>query len=482
MRPPSLRLRLTLLWGAVSLGVLLGLQLLALAVLNAQLSGELDRDLALETRQYQQSVAGTRNLAELQRQATAFLAEDSNAGTGLAAAYVISFADGTLVTNTEDVDLRATIASAPRSPGQPITVHDARRGDFRVAVIPILQNGLQLGDFRIALPLSGAESTVRNLVTPMLIGNALLIGLGGVVAYRVIGGGLAPVRAITATAAGISDGELSRRIGYQGPRDEVGRLAETFDAMLARLQSGFEQRQAFYSLASHELRTPLTIVRGHLEVLRRQDQPSVQEVRETLDIALEELARITADVNDMLLLGRMLLGQPGEMEEIDAGSVLRDVHRRARGLAVRDWQLEIAGPAPVRADAEQLSRALFNLVTNAVRHTHEGARVRLACITSAEWAQLKVVDSGDGIPQVNLAHIFAPWHRVSARDGSVGGLGLMIVREVARAHGGDVEVHSQEGAGTTFTIWLPLELDAPRRQALQRSGSGTGALRELPAH
>ena len=481
MRPPSLRLRLTLLWGAVSLVVLLGLQLLALAVLNAQLSGELDRDLALEARQYQQSVAGARNLADLEQRATAFLAEDSNAGTGLAAAYVISFVDGTLVTNTQDMDLRATIASAQRGPGQPISVNDARLGDFRVAVIPIEQNGRRLGEFRIALPLSGAESTVRNLVTPMLVGNALLIGLGGVLAYRVIGGGLAPVRAITATAAGISDGDLSRRIGYQGPRDEVGRLAETFDAMLARLQSVFEQRQAFYSLASHELRTPLTIVRGHLEVLRRQDQPSVQEVRETLDIALEELARITADVNDMLLLGRMLLGQPGEMEEVDAGTVLRDVHRRARGLAVRDWQLDVAGPAPVRADAEQLSRALFNLVTNAVRHSREGARVRLACIPSAEWVRLEVEDAGDGIRQVDLVHIFAPWHRAGARDGSVGGLGLMIVREVARAHGGDVEVRSQEGAGTTFTIWLPLELDATRPHALEHRRSGAGGLRGLPA-
>src|SRR5262249_27427071 len=134
------------------------------------------------------------------------------------------------------------------------------------------------------------------------------------------------------------------------------------------------------------------------------------------------------------------------------------------------------------ADAEQLSRALFNLVTNAVRHTHEGARVRLACITYAEWAQLEVADSGDGIRQVDLAHIFAPWHRVGARDGRVGGLGLMLVRDVARAHGGDGEVRSQEGAGTTFTIWLPLELDAPQRQALEHSGSGAGALRGLPVH
>jgi len=157
----------------------------------------------------------------------------------------------------------------------------------------------------------------------------------------------------------------------------------------------------------------------------------------------------------------MLLGQPGPMEELDAGAVLRDVHRRARGLAVRDWRLEISGPAPVHGDAEQLSRALLNLVTNAVRHTREGDRVRLACISSAGWTRLEVADSGVGIRPADLAHVFSPWYRASSGADSVGGLGLMIVREVARTHGGDAEVQSQERAGTTFTIRLPALVEAP---------------------
>lgn len=452
----SLRLRLTLLWSAVSLVVLLGLEVLALAVLSAQLIGDVDRNLALAARQYQQDVAGAVDQVDLQRRAAAFLASDSDAGSGLAAAYVVRFEDGMLVTNTPDTGLQATIAAARPAAGQPVTVHDPRRGDLRVAVIAIERQGRPVGDLRIALPLASAETTVGNLLTPMLVANALLIGLGGVLAYLVLGGGLAPIRAITAAAASISDGDLSRRIGYRGPRDEVGRLAGTFDAMLARLQRGFEQRQAFYSLASHELRTPLTIVRGHLEVLRRMEKADRDEIRETLDVALEELARITDDVNDMLLLGRMLLGQPGAMEDIDAGTVLREAHRRARGLAVRDWRLEIAGPAPVRADAEQLTRALLNLVTNAVRYTREEDRVRLACRSNEAYVRLEVADSGQGIRQADLPHVFAPWYRVGTRDGSVGGLGLLIVREVALAHGGDVEVTSREGTGTTFTIRLPL--------------------------
>lgn len=296
---------------------------------------------------------------------------------------------------------------------------------------------------------------LRNLLTPLVLANAAIIGLGGLLAYLVIGGALAPIRRISSTAAGISEGDLSRRIAHRGPRDEVGQLAETFDAMLARLQSGFEQRQAFYALASHELRTPITIVRGHLEVLRRTERPDPEEVRETLEIALEELGRMTAEVNDMLLLGRMLLGQPGELQPLDAGSVLLEVYRRARGLAVRDWQVQVDEPAPIRANPEHLRRALLNLVTNAVHHTDEGNRIRLGCRSSGEWVLIEVADSGDGISAADLPHVFAPWYRAGEQEGSVGGLGLMIVREVARAHGGDVDVVSNKQSGTTFVIRLP---------------------------
>jgi signal transduction histidine kinase len=158
----------------------------------------------------------------------------------------------------------------------------------------------------------------------------------------------------------------------------------------------------------------------------------------------------------MLLLGRMLLGQNGPLAAVDASAVLTDVHRKARRLAVRDWQLDVAGPAPVRAEAEQLSRALLNLVTNAVRHTREGDQVRLVCRRTAEWTELQVADAGHGIRASDLPHLYDPWYRAGKRDGRVGGLGLMIVREVARAHGGRVDVASREGRGTTFTIRLPV--------------------------
>jgi signal transduction histidine kinase len=458
----SLRLRLTLLWCAVSLVVLVGLELLSLAVLNTQLDNAVDADLALEARQYQAYVAGATTQSELNRRAHAFLAGDQDDGQGFTAVYRVTLQDGTVLTNSDNARLLRALGVAPLQPGAATTIHDARLGDLRVAEIPIVQDGQQVGDFRVAVRLAGVQATVAAHLTPLLIGNAALILLGGLLAYAVTGHALSPVRQITATAARINDGDLSRRIGYRGPRDEVGHLAETFDAMLARLQGAFEQRQAFYALASHELRTPLTIVRGHLEVLRRMERPAAEEVRETLDISLEEIERITDEINDMLLLGRMLLGQAGPLPVVDAAAVLADVHRKARGLAVRDWRLDVAGPAPVRAEVEQLSRALLNLVTNAVRHTGEGDEVNLACRRAGEWIEIAVADTGDGIRKADLPHVFDPWYRAGRRDGRVGGLGLMIVREVATAHGGSVDVASRVGHGTTFTIRLPVSVPKPQ--------------------
>jgi signal transduction histidine kinase len=459
----SLRLRLTLLWGAVCLLALLGLQALTLTILSAQLVNATDQGLALETLRYQQSVAGAASTTDLVARASEYLKGDSDAGNTYAAAYWIQFDNGVSLANTDDTSLFTTMASVRPGAGTPATVHDPRFGDMRVAAIAIDSGGRRVGVFHLALPLRSAQNLVSGLLVPIVIANVALVGLCGVLAYALTGRALAPVRTITATAAGISDGDLSRRIGYRGPRDEAGRLAETFDAMLERLQSGFEQRQAFYALASHELRTPLTIVRGHLDVLRRNRDPEVGEVRETLDIVLEELDHVTDQINDMLLLGRMLLGQRGPLAQVDAAGVVRDVYRKARGLALREWQLDAREPALVRADSEQLSRALLNLVTNAVRHTKEGGRVRLACGTSADEVFMAVADSGNGIRDTDMPKVFDPWYQAANRKAGVGGLGLTIVNEVAKAHNGRIEVESVEGRGTTFTMRLPLLL--PKRDA-----------------
>src|SRR5262245_24397410 len=198
----SLRLRLALLWGAVSLAVLLGLEALTLAVLGAQLRGAVDRDLALAATQYQERLAAGTGTGEQDRWAAAIPGSDP-AGSAPAAIYVVRRQDGSTVTNTRDSGLRAAIVGARPRAGQAVTVRDPVHGDLRVAAIAIDESGRQVGELRVALSLTGAETTVGDLLKSLLVADGALVVLGGLLAYLAAGRGLAPVRQMTAAAAEI---------------------------------------------------------------------------------------------------------------------------------------------------------------------------------------------------------------------------------------------------------------------------------------
>ena len=449
----SLRLRLTLLSAGIGLLCTGALVAVVVAVLTAQLNVAVDRDLAREVAEYQHAVSHTRDLKELAAAAEAFLREDQPTG-GTVAFYRIELADGTVLTNSTDERLLGLLERR-RGGGQGfMTLSDPAFGDFRVADSRILQNGEPVGEFRVATPLAPAERTVQQLVGPLFGIGVTLVGLAAAVAYLLLGRTLRPLRWIQHTAEAIEESDLSRRIGHVGPPDDVGKLAATFDAMLDRLEESFRERQAFYALASHELRTPLTIVRGHLEVLRRNPAPSVMEVQEALDVALEEVRRLIVQVNDMLLLGRMLLQQTAPARPVDVARLLRDVHRKAVKLADRDWRVTTC-PAHVRGDPEQLERALMNLVMNAIAHTRLGDQVEISGHRHLSTVVLSVQDSGRGVPLEDRSRIFELGFRGRNARADGAGLGLALVRSVARAHGGEVGVSGPGSGGACFALRLP---------------------------
>ncbi len=447
----GIRVRLTLTAAALVLVALIAVELVTLAILRAQLYGTVDANVALEVRAFQQRVAYAANPADVAVTAQEFITSDPAAASGLAPVIRVQLKGQPTITNTKDSALLDMVGASATS-GEISTV-TGTRGDYRMAASSISLGGKSIGDVRVALPLHDAE-LILGTVTPVI--SLLCLGIAaasGLLTYIVVGRALAPVERIRLAAAGITERDFGHRIEHRGPRDEVGQLAETFDEMVTRLEHGFRQRERVYALASHELRTPLTIIRGHLQVLKRQRQPSSEEVQETLDVALQELERVTEDVNDMLFLSRMQVDKVST-KSVDVRELLLEVHRRARGASPQHWVVYAPKPVIVRGNREQLARALLNLVVNAARHTPESGEIHLSCQSSGGQALVTVADSGHGIAPEDLPHVFEPWFK-DGRSRSDGGLGLTVVQEVARKHGGTVHVESKPGAGARFTIELP---------------------------
>jgi signal transduction histidine kinase len=232
--------------------------------------------------------------------------------------------------------------------------------------------------------------------------------------------------------------------------------------MLARLDATFQAQKQFVADSSHELRSPLTVIKGNLELWRKARS---EEDRQIAAAAIEqETARMTRLVENLLFLAQMEAtpvrsAQPVLREPVELDSLLLTVYQQARAIG-RGHQITLAHEdvVTVQGDRDQLQQLLLNLVDNAIKYTPTGGTISLGLYGAGDWARLEVSDTGIGIPTDDLPHIFDRFYRSDkARSRTMGGagLGLAIVREVAEAHGGRVEVFSTPGEGTLFRVWLP---------------------------
>jgi signal transduction histidine kinase len=338
-------------------------------------------------------------------------------------------------------------------------------------------------------PLNPLElSLLYELQSISLMGLALVTVLGGAGAYWLAGIALRPVRKVSKAAQQISAKTLDTRLALVGPRDEVKELADTFDAMLERLQYTFALQERFVADVAHELRTPLASLRTNLEVVAADTNASLDDYRAmalTQERALTRLERLVADLLILATSQQPLLSQ-----EVSLGSLLEEVMADLQPVAAKqDVTLRLVDEADVvvRGDGSLLGRVFSNLIENGIRYNHPGGTVTVTVNNddtkpghpqgdaptmppfahgrdiplqvSCSWAVITIVDTGVGIPSADIPHIFGRFYRVDAsrtRHNGGAGLGLSIVSAIVQQHGGQVQAASTPGQGSVFTVLLPV--------------------------
>ena len=302
-------------------------------------------------------------------------------------------------------------------------------------------------------------SAARVITILALILLPVLVVITAVVGWFIARHAFKPVRQITDTVDAINDGDdLTARIGLRRGRDEIHRLAATFDRIFDRLERSFDSEKRFASDASHELRTPVAIILAECEYARQNAQ-TVDDYRESLEVVERQGRRMSTLINQLLNITRMDQGtQVISREDADfseLADVVADETVRASGK-VLEVEKDIAPGVHANVDVGLMSRLVQNLVENACKYTPEGGRVRVSLAAAEGRLTLTVADNGIGIAKRDLPHI---WERFWQADSSRGvdkgsGLGLAMVKQIADAHGGTLSVESEPGRGSTFTFCM----------------------------
>jgi signal transduction histidine kinase len=332
-------------------------------------------------------------------------------------------------------------------------VSDTPAGTIDYLAVPLQTStevrGVFVAAFFRDLELQDTDAAVAGAVGVGLV--TLLVG--SLLAWRVAEGVLRPVRVVTGTALSISGGDLTGRIRVTG-RDEIAALATTFNEMLDRLEEAFATQRGFVNDAGHELRTPITVIRGHLELL--EEDPD--ERGKTLELVMDELDRMQRIVNDLLVLAKAEQPDFLDLDTVDLKALTEEVHAKAAAIAPRDWRLERAGRGLVVADRQRLTQAVMQLAQNAAQHTRDGDRIALGSSLRNGEARVWVRDQGPGIPPDQHDRIFRRFARGAGGRRSEGaGIGLAIVKAIAEAHHGRVELESAPASGAMFTVVIPTD-------------------------
>lgn len=337
-----------------------------------------------------------------------------------------------------------------------------REPPLRLISMPIMYRGNLLYIVQVGTSMESVGETLQRFLVLLVVAIpiALAVSLAG--GWFLAGRALRPVDKITLAAQRIAAGDLSQRLSMPAAHDEIGRLAATFNNMIGRLDTSFRQIQQFTSDASHELRTPLTVMKGETDLVLRRPR-SLDDYKSVLESNLEEIDRMTRVVDELLFLSRADMGEVKvESLPVAMESLVEDIYRQAKLLA-QDRNIEVllgtVMPVVVQGDDLRLRELLLNLVENAMKYSYPGGKVEISLLNDGREARLSVTDHGIGIAPADHKKIFQRFFRTDVARGHTKkgtGLGLAICTWIAELHKGRVEVKSDLGQGSTFTLVLPL--------------------------
>jgi len=331
---------------------------------------------------------------------------------------------------------------------------------YRVLTKPVIESNKVAYIIQVAIPLNLINSVLNNLIAILFLLlpiSVLLTGMAGAFLVKIT---LSPVDNMIKTIHQITAESLELRIDIPRTKDEIQRLAATFNDMLARLDESFSSQKQFIQDVSHEFKTPLTILKGELETTLRKIR-SAQEYESVLYSSLEEINKISTITDNLLVLARLDNKEfRPEFKSLDLNLLIQTVVSDIRILAEpKNITVDFLTPEKIvlNADREQLRQLFLNLLDNAIKYTPDNGRVTINLHKDAGFAKVELSDTGIGIPETELPYIFNRFYRVDKSRSSTGfGLGLSIARSIAELHEGKIKVESQLGRGTTFSVLLPL--------------------------
>ncbi|WP_081608465.1 sensor histidine kinase [Crystallibacter crystallopoietes] len=350
----------------------------------------------------------------------------------------------------QDHELIDRILSMPQTDRIVLTSVETEQRMYRVVAVPVqLSSDPAQSTFVLAFDYDAEMAQLGGIFRAyMLIGLAALVLIAGV-GWLVAGRLLAPVRLLRETAQNITETDLSRRIPVTG-NDDLSELSRTFNEMLDRLQSSITAQRQLLDDVGHELRTPITIVQGHLEL---QDVQDPQDVESARSIAMDELDRMRLLVDDLVTLAAADRPEFARLRPLEVGQLTDDVLDKARTLGDRCWTVDARAEEGWLLDPKRITQAWLQLAANAVKFSAPGSQIALGSRAAHGQLRLWVRDEGAGIAPEDQQRIFERFRRGSNSTRAEGsGLGLPIVSAIAAAHGGQVELASAPGHGSTFTI------------------------------